>query len=738
MKLYTLITFLVFTTLQLSFGQSMWTKNDSRPADFSNVSYVDNFSANDVNLTMLQNKLANAPMEFTGAEGMLFPIPGPSGEIINLRIFESPVMELGLAAKYPHFKTYSGYDENDTRINVRIDYTSRGLRVYGKDRTGVFYITPLNSNTENTTFLSFYKTDRIIPADFHHECKVVESELAHNNIAAAAVMSRGSVGEQLRTLRVAIAATGEYTYQHNNTVEGGLAAIVTAVNRLNQIYESEIAVRMLLVNNNDQIIYNNPDTDPYNNEDLGDMLDQNVQNLNAVIGFNNYDYGHVFGTQGGGLAGLGVICSDIKAWGATGLNPAEGEEFVEEYVAHEMGHQFSANHSWNSCDGQQGNASDQTGYEPGSGSTIMSYAGLCGQDNVKSESDPYFNHISILESTQLMNFIENSCAVNIQTGNNAPDVEAPSGGKFIPIETPFMLTATATDADDDDLTYCWEQFNLGPTSTLGFPFGNAPLFRSWPPTDSPTRVFPRMIDLILNQPASIREVLPTYSRDLDFAITVRDNHPGSGGLAWDYISLESTASAGPFTLIEPNGDDGIEWESNTLQEVRWEVANTDEAPVNCATVDIILSYSNGNKFNYILKENTPNDGVTTVLVPDSISVKARIMVKAHDNYFFDISDKKFRVNQGPDEVSTTETLAKQIDLFPNPTTNELNIHFNSLSGNTTLQLLDVQGRTVLDDQQVQMSNGYSTLNVSAVANGVYFLKMIIENKVVTKKVVIQR
>ena len=738
MKPYILISFLFLMSVQLTFGQSMWSKNKNQSSDFSSISYVENYSANDVDLTMLQNKLANAPMEFTGQEGMLFPIPSPTGELINLRIFESPIMQPGLAAKYPHFKTYSGYDEKDTRTNVRIDYTSRGMRVYGKTRAGVFYITPLESNIENTTFLSFYRKDRVDEAATPHTCNVMESDLAQNYISENAVMNRGSVGEQLRTLRLAVAANGEYTYQHNNTVEGGLAAIVTAINRINQIYENEISVRMLLVDDNDEIIYTNPDTDPYTNESLGDMLDENVQNLNSVIGSNNYDVGHVFGNQGGGLAGLGVLCSNIKAWGATGLNPAEGEEFVEEYVAHELGHQFSANHSWNSCDGQQGNASDQTGYEPGSGSTIMSYAGLCGQDNVKSNSDPYFNHISILESTQLMNFIENSCSDNIQTGNNAPEVEAPPGGKFIPIQTPFMLTAEASDADDDNLTYCWEQYNLGPPSPLGFPFGNAPSFRSWPPTDSPTRVFPRMIDLILNQPPSIREVLPSSSRDLDFAITVRDNHPGSGGLAWDYISLEASANAGPFVLNEPNGDDGIEWETNTMQEVKWDVANTTSAPVNCETVDIYLSYSNGNKFNFLLKGNTPNDGLTSVLVPDSVSVKARIMVKAHDNYFFDISNQKFIINQGPDMVSTSETLAKQVELFPNPTTNTLNINFNSLDGNTTMQLLDVQGKVILDNQIAEMSNGNTQLNVSNISNGVYFLKMIIENKVVTKKVVIQR
>lgn len=242
----------------------------------------------------------------------------------------------------------------------------------------------------------------------------------------------------------------------------------------------------------------------------------------------------------------------------------------------------------------------------------------------------------------------------------------------------------------------------------------------------------------MNQPPNIREVLPSNSRDLDFSITVRDNHPGSGGLAWDYISLESSANAGPFYLIEPNGDDNIEWESNTLQTVKWEVANTDQAPVNCSTVDIYLSYSNGNKFNYTLVQSTANDGETTVMVPDSVSVKARVMVKAHDNYFFDISDKKFVINQGPEEPSSIEnTLESQISIFPNPATENLSIQFESLTGMTNVELYNVQGALISNKSNADMSSGSIALNVAEIPSGVYFIKMQIEDTVVTKKVVIQ-
>ena len=89
-------------------------------------------------------------------------------------------------------------------------------------------------------------------------------------------------------------------------------------------------------------------------------------------------------------------------------------------------------------------------------------------------------------------------------------------------------------------------------------------------------------------------------------------------------------------------------------------------------------------------------------------------------------------------VSTTETLSKQIDVFPNPTTNTLSVSFNSLSGNTTIQLLNVQGQSLMEVNDIEMGNGFTELNVSTISNGVYFLRMIVENKVVTKRVVVQR
>ena len=338
---------------------------------------------------------------------------------------------------------------------------------------------------------------------------------------------------------------------------------------------------------------------------------------------------------------MGVPCTSNKAGGVTGQGAPIGDPFDIDYVCHEMGHQFGANHTQNnSC-----NRSSGAAYEPGSASTIMGYAGICAP-NLQSNSDDHFHNHSYNEIVSYSTLGNgDNCPVTTSTGNGIPTVDAGAGGTTIPISTPFELTAIGTDPDGDLLTYNWEQYNLGPATAGGDtdltnPSGNAPIFRSWPSTLSDTRVFPREVDLV-NNTTTIGEHLPTYSRNLTFRCTVRDNNPGAGGTNDDEVSYTVSDAAGPFLVTSPNTF--VTYTGNTIQNVTWDVANTDVAPVNCSSVDIYLSTDGGYTWPILLVSGTPNDGSQGVLLPAVESTTCRIKVKANANIFFDISNQNFTI-----------------------------------------------------------------------------------------------
>ncbi len=446
----------------------------------------------------------------------------------------------------------------------------------------------------------------------------------------------------MRTYRLALAATGEYTTFQGGTVNAALAAMTTTMNRVNAVYEHDVAVRMVMIANETSIIYTNPTTDPYTNSNGSTMLGQNQSNLDSVIGNANYDIGHVFSTGGGGVAGLGVVCSVTnKARGVTGNSAPVGDGFDIDYVAHEMGHQFGGRHTFNgtvsNCGG--GNRSSVAAYEPGSGTTIMAYAGICGSQNVQLHSNDYF-HVKSLE--EIANFIAgNACDVETSTGNATPTVSVGSS-VTIPKGTPFTLTATGSDLNGDALTYCWEEYDLGsssPPDTDGDGVAR-PIFRSFSPTASSSRTFPKLSD-ILNNTTTIGEVLPSMNRTMNFQVTVRDNRASGGGINTATTQVVVNANAGPFLVTQPNIN--VTWNGGTQQTVAWSVANTSAAPINCANVKITLSTDGGNTFPTVLAASTPNDGSEVITVPNLSTTTGRVKVEAVGNIFFDISNVNINI-----------------------------------------------------------------------------------------------
>jgi Metallo-peptidase family M12B Reprolysin-like/Calx-beta domain len=589
----------------------------------------------------LRARLAAAPLEYSAAARrapVTLPLPLPDGTFGRFAIMESPIMEPGLAAQFPAIKTYLGQGIDDPTAVVRFDLTPAGFHAMILSAAGTLLIDPY-SRADTTHYISYFKRDYLRPAGKTLEEQIIDGSMPQRPAPVLTAVS----GASLRTYRLAVAATGEYTAFVGGTVPAAMMAIITTINRVNVVYEREVSVRLELIAGNAQLVYTDGATDPYTNNNGPAMLSQNQSNLDTVIGAANYDIGHVFSTGGGGVATLGAVCgASIKARGVTGNSSPVGDAFDIDYVAHEIGHQFGANHTFNGTTGACGgnNRNPLTAYEPGSGSTIMAYAGICGAENVQPNSDDYFHGASFDE---IMAFTTtgggSSCDTPTSTGNSAPTVDA--GGNYtIPARTPFTLAGSATDPNGDALVYHWEEFDRGSPAPPNTDNGNRPILRSFAPASSPVRTVPKLAD-ILNNTTTFGESLPTTNRTMQFRLTARDSRSGGGGVANDSTSITIISGADPFSIIAPNT--AVTWVGGSQQTVTWNVANTTQAPVNCPNVTILLSIDGGATFPKTLLSDTPNDGTQAISVPNTATTSGRIKVGCANNIFFDISNANFTI-----------------------------------------------------------------------------------------------
>ncbi len=603
----------------------------------------------------LSQHLAQAPMEFlsTGtrnSQSLSVDIPMPDARMLSFNIQESPVMMPGISARYPNIRSYRGVANDDSGSIIRFVVSPIGFHGAIKSPDGIIYIDPYQKGQQDF-YQSYYVLDHLnTQADrlgnFH--CGVDENAVSDWVASADSDDDESSVVMndvvEMRVYRLAMAANGEWTQRQGGTVELALANINAAVARLNLTLENEMAMRLVLIDQEDRIIFTNPSTDPYTNTGSGGaLLGQNTGVINNFIGSDNYEFGHIFATctDVGGIANLGSVCNINKGAGVSCQGGNTSLDYLTmQIAAHEMGHQLGANHTFNNCGGNENYA---TGYEPGGGSTIMSYSSLCGFNSFVGGSDDYY-HVSSLQEMYRFSFDGPGydCPEKVVLNNHFPELNIPqAGGFYIPIGTPFELTAVGTDIDDDNLTYCWEQYDKALTSSpFGSPQGSAPSFRSYPPNESPTRVFPRLNSLVNNFEESF-EVLPNYSRDLTFRCTVRDNNPEGGVAVWEQISFNATEEAGPFVVSYPTNFESLP--AGTFMEVTWDVANTDKAPVDCKSVDIMLSLDGGFTYPHLLATAAINDGAHGVFLPDVTSNSARIKVKGHNSVFFDLSNRDFQI-----------------------------------------------------------------------------------------------
>ena len=762
MKKQLQLALLLLFSFSAGFSQS---KNLWKPVDGNQLasskkvnrsSFPRSYALYQLDLTTLKNNLAGAPVRgvFQGKSNLIIELPNADGILEHYRVMETPIMEPALAAKYPMIKSYAAQGIEDPTAVARFSVTQFGLHSmtmsgekstvyidpYTEDRQHYIVYSRQSLNKENEDFTCL--TDAGIKLPSLTNDKIVSPESALN-----------TDDKKLRTYRLAQSCTAEYgnifagtgtDAQKKANIQAQMAITMT---RVNGVYEKDLAITLIFIANNDLLIYFGSTTsDPWNGE-------YNVQTgvtIDANVGFGSYDIGHNFNTSGGGNAGcIGCVCStnsnpnsgNHKGTGMTGRSNPTGDAFDIDYVAHEMGHQFGGYHVQSSSGCRSG--SGLTEVEPGSGSSIMGYAGICAA-NVQANSDDYFAYVNIRDIlNNVKSGVSSSCAQITNITNNPPTADA-GRDYVIPKSTAFMLTGSGTDADGDALTYTWEQNDPQNPNTTAAPTptrANGPMFRSVKGTGSPVRYMPSLNTVLAGNTANTWEVCPSIGRTLNFSLTVRDNKAGGGQTASDLMKVTVNGTAGPFLVSVPNTN--VSWQAGTNQTVTWDVAGTTANGVNAAYVDIYLSTNGGTSFPTLLASKVPNDGSEIITVPNTPGTQNRIMVKGYDNIFYDLSNTNFTIT-APGSTHTAAfngVSGEQNKTICTGSNIAYSIAYTALggfSGSTTFSVAgNPPGTTVAFSPASINANGTVTMTVSnttAATPGFYTLAVTATSGATTKNV----
>ena len=647
---------LIFTIGLVNAQNALWTKTTEARLDaqqkFERTSVPKQATFYTLNLNAMKAVLQTAPTrDFSGAiSSTNISFPNASGTLEQFSIYESSVMAPELAAKHPEIQSYVGQGITNPAARIYLTTTVFGLHGMVLSDKGTYYIDPFTTNLQG--YIVYNKSSLTTSKSF--TCLNTDEPVDEMQIGTNSTMIADGL---FRTYRLAMACTIEYAAYHvNAAVAAGtlsslateaqkkavvLAAMNVTVNRVNSVYEADMSLRMQLVGTNESIIFITSDT--FNNDNASTLINQSQTVIDAAIGNANYDIGHTVSTGGGGLAQSPSVCiSSGKARGITGSPGPVGDPFDIDYVAHEMGHQFGASHTFNNSCGNNRSASQAV--EPGSGSTIMGYAGICPQD-VQSNSDVYFHAISIGQMSNNITFLGGNCAPSVAS-NNAGPVVANLSNYTIPKGTPFVLTGSATDDSATAMTYCWEQTNPGATTAIPSATSTAsnPNFRSFTPTLSSKRYFPSLPNLLAGTLSTTWEVIPNVARSMNFGLTVRDNSvPNGGQTNRKNMTVTFDGTAGPFKVTSQAAS--TTWLPNQTQTITWDVAGTTAAPVSTANVRILLSTDGGYNYDVVLLASTPNDGSQTITVPAVSAPSCRVMVQAVDNIYFAINATTFAIGE---------------------------------------------------------------------------------------------
>lgn len=597
-----------------------------------------------LDIDAMRTKLANAQETGRSATAVEINLPTLNGKVERFAVYSAPVVVKSIAERH-QLGSYVGIGIDDPTAYVRFSIAPNDFQSMMLKNGTYEFIEP--QNKEKTVYGVHPKTNKS-EADKAFICSTTEpittkkqmddlyksGNVFTNNPAD---FSKAS-DRKYRTMRLAMSVNGEYTQYFGGTVAGALVAINATLTRCNFVFEKDFALHLIL-QDFPQLIYTNPATDPYGTS-LSGWNNQLQQTLTNTIGNNAYDIGHMFGASGGGgNAGcIGCVCvnptsASNNAKGSGITSPADGipqgDNFDIDYVAHEMGHQLGANHTF-SMSLESGTGANM---EPGSGSTIMGYAGITSQD-VQPHSDAYFHYYSIYQVQNNLN--SKTCDIETAVTNNPP-VITPMPDVTIPKSTAFVLTAQATDTEGNPMTYTWEQVDNATSTTTISNLGNltnGPSFRSLIGTDNPTRYFPKLSTVMAGNLKNNAdwEAVSTVARTTNFRVTVRDNNPD--------IAQQQTQNALQKVTVGANGPFKItstKVYNNAPGPLTWDVVGTNAAPYNVTNVKIEYTTDNGNNWT-VLSASTPNDGsedFSFASFPMNTAMKVRI--SAIGNVFYAVA-----------------------------------------------------------------------------------------------------
>ncbi|WP_439153065.1 thrombospondin type 3 repeat-containing protein [Winogradskyella sp.] len=647
--------------------QSYWQKIVRSALNSDNQSNLNQkfYETYQLDIDAFKAELANAPLRSatTTLSNSRVYLPNIQGELEEFMVVEAPILSEELSELYPDIKTYLGFSTEKAGTRARFSVTPQGLQTMITYPDAPMNFTVPLSKTDNTSYIVYSREVRTAGLK-EFDC-LTEDEFFP--IDTSNLMGRDANDQTLRTFRIAISTTAEYTnfWDDGDAGNGGaqedaLAQVVSTLNRSNEVFEVDMAVSFTLVTGT-EIIFPDAATDPYAGAFNGEL--QNT--LTSIVGEANYDIGHLFhyGGNNGNAGCIGCVCVDNQKGSGFSAHsfldndggPYMSDFFDIDYVPHEIGHQMGGNHTFS-----QGNEGQGVNAEPGSGTTIMGYAGITGPNDVQNHSDPYFHYYTIL---QVLNNLQNrTCWVGTNITNNPPVADA-GPDYIIPTGTAFVLRGDATDADGGDiLTYTWEQIDDGTTTSGNFGPDKVTgaVWRSRPPSTDSDRFMPIIERVVTGQLTEVFpgvtadnsswETVSNVGRDLNFALTVRDRSEANGvgqtpQSDYDTMLVTVDGAAGPFVVTSQTTNET--WDAGSNQTVTWDVAGTDGGNVNTPTVNILLSTDGGFTYPFVMASDVPNNGSYDVTVPvtGGDTATARVKVEGNNNIFYAINPTNFSIQE---------------------------------------------------------------------------------------------